>query len=102
MSGKKEILKEHAAPFAVLAEDNGVLILQGSAVEDDVKVGSYWRHNERGDVYKVTGFSWDGDRDLWVIYLMPVLGYNTHDVPCSRSAVNFLTPEKFSRVDYRP
>lgn len=91
-----------AVPFSVLTEDSSSLTLQKIVIEHDVKVGSCWKHNKRGGVYKVTGFSWDGDRDLWVIHLIPVLGYNTHSVPCSRSAVNFLTPEKFSRVDYRP
>lgn len=91
-----------SAHFDVLIEDSAGFTLIRIAMERDIKIGSYWKHSKRGGLYKVSGYSWDGERDLWVIHLDPVLGYNHHNVPCSRSAKNFCEPGRFVRVDYKP
>lgn len=67
------------------------------SVESALPLGSIWQHNKTENMYRVIGYAFDGDRDLWTVLYMR--GFELDSTIYSRSYDNFTTPGRFTRVD---
>lgn len=38
-----------------------------AAITAGIAAGASWAHLRTGGLYKVTGFNWDAERDLWLV-----------------------------------
>lgn len=52
-------------------------------------VGRLFLHGKRGTLYKVVGWAWDGERDLWMVIYHNV-NPNLSSVPYARKVSNFV------------